>query len=243
MRIRLRFTKTGKIRWTSHRDIARVWERVIRRVGLPVAYSQGFSPHPKLHFGLALSTGHESVAEFIDIDLDDSSPLLPSEADLAALPLRVSAALPIGLEVTGCAVIPSNSTSLQQAVESCEWDSETRGAAPDAEAAAVERVLAADDLTITRQRKGKDVTDDVRPYVLALAVVGPTDAGTQVHAHLATQPRGLRVSELLALLDPQWEEGLVRRTAQWTPIDGARQEPLAGPVEATSTSHATVRAS
>jgi hypothetical protein len=53
----------------------------------------------------------------------------------------------------------------------------------------------------------------------------------------------LRVSELLALCDPEWEEGLVRRTAQWTLIDGARLEPLAGPVEATSTSHATARAS
>jgi len=243
VRIRLRFTKTGKIRWTSHRDVARVWERVIRRAGLPVAYSQGFSPHPKLHFGLALSTGHESIAEFIDIDLDDASPRLPSEADLAALPLRLSAVLPIGLEVTGCEVIPSSSTSLQQAVESCEWDIEIRGAAPDQVSEAVARVLAADELTITRQRKGKDVTDDVRPYVLALAAVGPTDAGTLVHAHLATQPRGLRVSELLALLDPTWDEGLVRRTAQWTLIDGARHEPLAGPVEATSTSHATVRAS
>jgi len=242
VRIRLRFTKTGKIRWTSHRDIARVWERVIRRAGLPVAYSQGFSPHPKLHFGLALSTGHESVAEFIDIDLDESSPRLPSEADLAELPLRISAVLPIGLEVTGLAVIPSNSTSLQQAVESCEWDVEIRDVATEDAATAVARVLAADDLTITRQRKGKDVTDDVRPYVLALAVVGPTDAGTLVHAHLATQPRGLRVSELLALLDPTWEEGLVRRTAQWTLIDGARHEPLEGPVEATSTPHATVRA-
>lgn len=243
MRVRLRFTKTGKIRWTSHRDIARVWERVIRRVGLPVAYSQGFSPHPKLHFGLALSTGHESVAEFIDIDLDESSPRMPATADLVALPLQISAALPVGLEVTGCAVIPSSSMSLQQAVESCEWDIEIRGAAPDEVSAAVDRVLAAETHTITRQRKGKDVTDDVRPYVLALAVAGPTDAGTQVHAHLATQPRGLRVSELLALLDPSWEEGLVRRTAQWTLIDGARLEPLEGPVEATSTSHATERAS
>ena len=231
MRIRLRFTKTGKIRWTSHRDLARVWERVIRRIGLPVAYSQGFSPHPKLHFGLALSTGHESVAEFIDIDLDESSPRMPTEADLADLPLRISAALPIGLEVTGLAIIPSSTTSLQQAVESCEWDIEIRSAAPDAVSGAVDRVLAAEELTITR------------PYVLELAVVGPTDAGTLVHAHLATQPRGLRVSELLALLDPTWEEGLVRRTAQWTLIDGARLEPLAGPVEATSTSHATARAS
>jgi radical SAM-linked protein len=243
VRIRLRFTKTGKIRWTSHRDLARVWERVIRRVGLPIAYSQGFSPHPKLHFGLALSTGHESVAEFIDLDLADDAPNLPTDADLADLPLVISAALPIGLEVTGLAVIPSSTTSLQQAVASCEWDIEIRGVAPEVVAPAVERVLAAPELTITRQRKGKDVTDDVRPYVLELAVVGPSDAGTTVHAHLATQPRGLRVSELLALLDPSWEEGLVRRTAQWTLIDGARQEPLAGPVEATSTSHATVRAS
>ena len=243
MRIRVRFTKTGKIRWTSHRDLARVWERVIRRVGLPVAYSQGFSPHPKLHFGLALSTGHESLAEFIDIDLDDESPAAPTTTDLIALAPRLTAALPIGLHVTGIGVIPSSTTSLQQAVESCEWDIEIREVAPDLAAAAVGRVLAADMLTITRQRKGKDVTDDVRPCVLDFAVVGPTDHGTQLHAHLATQPRGLRVSELLALLDPAWEEGLVRRTHQWTLIDGARVEPLQGPSEATSTSHATARAS
>ena len=243
MRIRLAFTKTGKIRWTSHRDLARVWERVIRRVGLPVAYSQGFSPHPKLHFGLALSTGHESVAEYIDIDLDEASPQMPGPDELDALPLLISAALPVGLEVTGLVVIPSSTTSLQQAVASCEWDIEIRSVAPDQVTPAVERVLAADELTITRQRKGKDVTDDVRPYVLDLAVVGPSDAGTTVHAHLATQPRGLRVSELLALLDPSWEEGLVRRTAQWTLIDGARRAPLEVPAEATSTSHAEARAS
>ena len=73
MRIRVRFTKTGKIRWTSHRDVARIWERTIRRVRLPIAYSQGFSPHPKMHFGLALSTGHESVAEFLDLNKNKRS--------------------------------------------------------------------------------------------------------------------------------------------------------------------------
>ena len=90
-----------------------------------------------------MSTGHESVAEFIDIDLDESSPRMPSEADLAGLPLLITAALPIGLEVTGLAIIPSNSTSLQQAVESCEWDIEIRGAGLDDVAAAIARVLAA----------------------------------------------------------------------------------------------------
>ena len=96
MRIRIRFTKTGKVRWTSHRDIARVWERTIRRVGLPIAYSQGFSPHPKVHFGLALSTGHESLAEYMDMDLDDAAPNLPGPHELAALHAQLTAVLPAG---------------------------------------------------------------------------------------------------------------------------------------------------
>ena len=57
-RYRIRFSKLGKIRFTSHRDVARMWERALRRATLPVAYTEGFSPHPKLSFGLALSTGH-----------------------------------------------------------------------------------------------------------------------------------------------------------------------------------------
>lgn len=244
MRLRIRFAKVGKVRWTSHRDIARVWERVIRRAELPIAYSQGFSPHPKLHFGLALSTGHESLAEYVDIDLDDAAPTLPGPAELAALPERLSAVLPVGIDVDAIGIIPSTTTSLQQAVVSCEWDIEVRGATVAELEAGIARVLDAPELVITRQRKGKDVTDDVRPYVLALAVVGPTDAGAQLHAHLATQPRGLRVSELLSVLGCG-EEGAVRRTHQWTLVDGARIEPLAAAAgsEATSTPLAERRAS
>ena len=69
MIVRMRFTKLGKIRWTSHRDVARMWERALRRAGLPVAYTQGFSPRPQLSFGLALPTGCESVAEYLDVSL------------------------------------------------------------------------------------------------------------------------------------------------------------------------------
>ncbi|MCU1496303.1 MAG: radical SAM-linked protein [Acidimicrobiales bacterium] len=243
MRIRIRFTKTGKIRWTSHRDIARVWERTIRIAGLPVAYSLGFSPHPKLHFGLALSTGHESLAEFLDIDLDPDAPTVPSEADLAALPERLTAALPTGLEVTAVGLIASNATSLQQAVESCEWRVEIRGVTPGEVADAIDRTLAADELTITRQRKGKDVTDDIRPYLLDLAVVGPTDAGTEIDAHLATQPRGVRIGELIAVLTPTGEEGRVRRLTQWMLLDGAQCEPLEGSPGPTSAPYAETRAS
>jgi radical SAM-linked protein len=243
VRVRVRFTKTGKVRWTSHRDVARAWERAIRRVRLPIAYSQGFSPHPKVHFGLALSTGHESLAEFIDIDLDAASTDLPDQAGLDDLAPRLTAALPVGIEVTAVAEIPASTDSLQQAVTSCEWQVEVRDVEPSDVAAAIARCLEASELVVTRQRKGKDVTDDVRPYLLDLAVVGPTDAGTEIFAHLATQPRGLRIGELLALLGPEWTEGRVRRTCQWTLLDGLRCEPLGGSPDGTSAPHALSRAS
>ena len=243
MRIRIRFQKVGKIRWTSHRDLARVWERAIRRVGLPVAYSQGFSPRPRMHFGLALSTGHESLAEYLDVDIDTEAPNAPAESDLDGLVSPLTDALPVGIDVTAIGVISTSLESLQQAVVSCSWEVELRGASPSAAAEAIERALAADEISVTRERKGKSVTDDVRPYLLDLSVFGPTDAGTQIRAHLATQPRGLRIGELIAVLDPAWEEGRVRRTNQWMLLDGARHEPLEVRAEAASAPHAEARAS
>src|SRR3954454_12756954 len=94
MRLRLRFQKLGKVRWTSHRDVARMWERACRRVQLPLAYTEGFSPRPKMHFGLALPTGAESVAEYLDLDLAEEA-----DVDLERLPTLLSPALPAGVDV------------------------------------------------------------------------------------------------------------------------------------------------
>jgi radical SAM-linked protein len=69
-RLRFRYAKLGKIRFTSQRDVARMWERALRRSGLPVAWSEGFSPRPLLSFGLALPTGAESLAEYLDARLE-----------------------------------------------------------------------------------------------------------------------------------------------------------------------------
>lgn len=238
MRVRLRFSKLGKIRFTSHRDVARMWERALRRVELPVVYSEGFSPRPRLHFGLALSTGHESLAEYVDVDLvDDAAPAL----DIGRLPAGLSSALPTGIDVTAAAPLPGGTSSLQHAVTSCEWRISVAGARPGAMHQAVERILAAEQLVTTRQRKGHDVTDDLRPLVVTLAVSGPTPDGTELTCELATQPRGLRPSELVALLGDDLTEGRVLRTHQWMQHDGARQEPLAA--QATSAPHAEARAS
>src|SRR3984957_20462280 len=108
-RLRIRFTKLGKIRWTSHRDVARMWERAFRRVELPLAYTSGFSPRPKVSFGLALPTGHGSVGEYLDLELAGDGDL-----DLDALPGRLSAALPHGVDALAVAEIDPRRASLQE---------------------------------------------------------------------------------------------------------------------------------
>jgi len=249
-RVRFRFTKVGKVRFTSHRDVARLWERALRRAELPVALTEGFSPRPKVHFGLALPTGYESDGEYLDVDLRKPE----AEAlDLAELPERLSPLLPPGLDVVAAADVDPRADSLQQAVTSCGWSIEAVGPTPAQAAAEVARILAAEVVEVVRQRKGKELTDDIRPDILTVEVVGPllgvdgdggTDGaviGTVLAAELATQPRGLRPSELLSAFGPAPEEGHVRRTHQWITVDGARHEPLV--TDATSPRVPVVQAS
>jgi hypothetical protein len=200
-RVRVRFTKTGKIRWTSHRDVARMWERAFRRVGLPLAYSAGFSPRPRVSFGLALPTGHESVAEYLDVDLTAE----PASLDRAALDATLgdlSGALPTGVDVVAAALISGREPSLQEAVVSCTWRWAAVPALPplpgagntvapgqpvvighgtvdpapvEAEEirASVARLLAAPEVMVTRMRKGTEVVEDIRPSIEALRVPEP----------------------------------------------------------------------
>src|SRR3954452_8460602 len=123
MRGRGGFAKEGKIRWPSPRDVARMWERAFRRISLPLAYTQGFSPRPKVSFGLALSTGHESVAEYLDIELAAGS-----STDVDALPALLAPALPVGIDVLAAATIDERAGSLQEEVTSCDWLIEVAGA-------------------------------------------------------------------------------------------------------------------
>jgi radical SAM-linked protein len=217
MRVRLRYTKAGKVRWTSHRDLARMFERAFRRTQLPVAYSGGFAPRPKVSFGLALPTGAESEAEYLDLELVEGTTI-----DLAALPARLSEALPARIEVTAAAAIDDRAPSLQEAVSSCGWRLGISGAGHDELCEKVAVVIAAPSLVVTRKRKGNVVTDDIRPGILALRVV----EGVEVECELATQPRAVRPGELVRAIDPGLEEAWVRRTNQWIERDGARGVPL-----------------
>lgn len=223
MRIRIAFSKHGKVRFTSHRDVARIWERALRRSKLPVAYSEGFNPRPRLSFGLALSTGHESDGEYIDVDLAADA----DDIDLEGLPTLLTAHLPVGLTATGVVVADRRMPSLQQAVTSCTWQIDVRDVDPAAVGESIDRFLACDEVMVTRERKGKEVTDDLRPAVLSLAVDSPIEDGVRLIAELGTQPRAARVTEVLSALDPPLTEHKVLRLHQWIHTDdGQRTDPM-----------------
>src|SRR5690606_29421329 len=91
-RIRLRYTKRGRLRFTSHRDFQRAFERALRRAEVPMAYSAGFTPHPKVSYANAAPTGTGSEAEFLEIALTE-----PREPErLRAL---LDDSMPAGLDI------------------------------------------------------------------------------------------------------------------------------------------------
>jgi radical SAM-linked protein len=239
-RVRIRFSKHGKVRFVSHRDLARIWERAMRRAEVPIAYSEGFSPRPRLSFGLALPTGYESDGEYLDAVLRHE---IVVDDDLLA---RLSAGLPVGVEAVAAASLPTGSDSLQQAVVATHWSLEVIGAGTDELRTAVDRLWSASTHMVTRTRKAKTVTDDLRPAVLALDVVDAelSETGVSapvVEAELATLERSVRPAELIEALaglvdreltdhnraiDGAWRIGRARRRTQWIERDGRRREPL-----------------
>ncbi len=228
-RIRVRFTKQGKIRFTSHRDVARMWERALRRSRLKIAMSQGFSPHPLLSFGLALPTGAESLGEYLDARLE---PPRPGDPTIDELPELLSGLLPKGIDVEAVAPITMAEGSLQQEVASCTWELEVLGVIGEELEERIGRALAAPSLTVQRERKGREIQDDIRPAILSLSPMerdGLDQEKTPIgrfRAELATHPRSVRPSDLITAFGTDVVLTRACRTHQWIERDGARFEPL-----------------
>jgi radical SAM-linked protein len=242
--VRLEYTKRGKVRWISHRDVARALERAFRITELPLAFTAGFSPRPKVSFGLALSTGHESDTEYLDLEFS-------REVDLDSLPALVTAALPEGLEITAAVPLEERAPALQEIVTAVTWRVEvTRGDGtpiPEAELrSTLDAGLAAATLPTTRRRKGREVTEDVRPVIRRIEIIDePGAIHPVVEMELQTQPRGAKPGEVLAAIATATgathglTEARALRTNQWIERDGARCEPL----DADTRPRAEVRAS
>jgi radical SAM-linked protein len=231
--VRVRYAKRGKVRWISHRDVARAFERALRIEQLPLAFTLGFSPRPKVSFGLALSTGYESEAEYLDLEL--AHPI-----DLEPLPARLTAALPVGLEVDAVVALAERAPALQEVVAAVTWNVEVTDDDGQPVPVTILRELVAGArsapvLEVTQVRKGRASVSDVRPAIRSLALREPpsgTGSPATVEMELLTQPRGAKPSEVVAAIAGVSPSpvtlvvGRAVRTHQWIERDGARCEPL-----------------
>ena len=163
-RIRLRYAKRGPLRFTSHRDFARTFERAVQRAGVPIAYSQGFTPHPKVSYASAAPTGVASEAEYLEIGLR-------ARVDPAEVGRRLDAALSPGLDVLDA--VEAGPGSLADRIDASRWRIELPGVVPDELRHAVVAFEAAAEVPVQRLTKQGWRTFDARGPVVLIRVEEP----------------------------------------------------------------------
>ena len=172
-RLRVRYAKRGPLRFTSHRDFARAFERAVRRAGVPIAYSQGFSPHPKISYASAAPTGAASEAEYLELGLH-------AEADPNQVRAALDAALSPGLDVLDVRVATGH-VSLADRIDASRWRVELPGVQPARLADAVAAFLAADEVLVERMTKQGRRRFDARAAVTSIqpGAVPDTASGSE----------------------------------------------------------------
>ena len=195
-RVRLQYAKRGRLRFTSQRDFARAFERALRRANVPMGYSAGFTPHPKISYIGAAPTGVASEAEYVEIGL-------AREVDIQALRAALDEVLPDGLDIVDA--VPAGPGSLAQRIQASRWRIELAGVDAGTLGAAVAAFLARDEVGVERLTKDGRRTLDARGPVLTAAVsAAATGAGAAPRAILDLVVRqvtpAVRPDDVLAAL-------------------------------------------
>ena len=160
-RLWIRYTKIGRLRFMSHRDFTRAFERAIRRASLPIGFSAGFTPHPKISWVGAAPTGVASEAEYVKIGLTD-------DRDPEVVRKSLNAALPADLDIVECVV--ASSKSLADKVNASRWKFTFPGMPTAQLQSAVDALLGAEEVLIERVTQGGRKLVDVRSPLDSVAV-------------------------------------------------------------------------
>jgi radical SAM-linked protein len=189
-RLRVRYAKRGRLRFTSHRDFSRAFERALVRARIPMAYSSGFNPHPRISYAGASPTGAASEAEYLEIGLAET-------VDPTQLAQDLDDALPTGLDVLE--VVEARSGSLADRLEASRWQIDLDDTAPDVVAATVEAFLARESVSVERMTKKGLRTFDSRAAVVAADVVAH-DGGSRLTVLLRHTEPVVRPDDVLTAL-------------------------------------------
>jgi radical SAM-linked protein len=191
-KLRIRYAKRGRLRFASHRDLARTLERALRRANVPMAFSAGFSPHPKISYLGAAPTGAASEAEYLEIGLS-------STCDPEAVRAALDASLPAEVAILECVEAGEGTGSLADRIDTSVWRVELPGVEFKELQAAVDAFLASDVVTVAKRTKNglKDI--DARPSVASASAA--EEAGCAIlHMVVRQLTPAVRPDDVLAAL-------------------------------------------
>ncbi len=201
-RVRIQFAKFGVLRFIGHLDLARTWERVLKRAGVPLEYTRGFNPRPRFQFAAALPVGVTSESELLDVWLTEIIDLNTPDQWIE----RLNATSPAGLRTLHLTDIPIKDPALPTQVTGAEYVISLYDTAltPDDLWSRAQELLARD--SIIRKRRKK--TYDLRPLIQSFQI----DADGNLIAVLSTgEKANARADEVLDALGLQWHEVRVHR--------------------------------
>ncbi|MBM3180711.1 MAG: DUF2344 domain-containing protein [Chloroflexi bacterium] len=203
MRARITFTKQGALRYTGHLDLHRLWERAMRRADLPLSYSQGFHPQPKISIAAALPLGFSSRAEVVDVRFNE-------EISTEEIASRLKDNLPVNIKVTKVEGVDERAPALQTQVLSATYDVHLTEPVDKSDLTRKVGELMMSE-SLPRERRGKSY--DLRPLIETLNVV--TEANGKVSLRMTLSARDGatgRPEEVLNMLDIEPEYTSVERT-------------------------------
>jgi radical SAM-linked protein len=168
-RLQVRYAKRGRLRFSSHRDFQRALERALRRADVPIAFSAGFSPHPKISYANAAPTGAASEAEYLEISVT-------ARCEPELVRAALDDALPPGLDIlTVVDAGEETKGSLVERLEASEWLLELPEVSPEQASSAVEAFLERDEVIVERLTKAGMRSFDARSAVVVLEVLPAGD--------------------------------------------------------------------
>ena len=207
-KLRIRFEKTGRAVYISHLDLMKMMQRAFSRAELPLKYSEGFNPHPQISIALPLSVGTGSVCELMDFKLD-------CDAELSAVPARLTAVLPEGIKVTEAYEAERKCAEIKWLTVNGVFEYDDRDAGVITEH--LKEFFAQDEIVITKKTKRGMGETDIKPAVRSIAFAA-ADGAVEVSAVISAQEPTLN-PDLLADALRQLAPELAPDFAKFTRIE------------------------
>jgi radical SAM-linked protein len=194
MRVRITFSKTGALRYIGNLDLHALWERATRRAGLPLAYTQGFHPQPKIYLASALPLGFSSRCEVVDLRFTQ-------DVDIENMPRILQAVMPSGINIMKAEIADEQAPALQTQVIAAEYEVILTGVPESSDLPKKSLMQRSEELlaesTLPRERRGKAY--DLRPLIEQLAILSENKIFMRLTARQAATGRPEEVLDALGI--------------------------------------------